>query len=211
MTYQGAEQLCKQHRSSWLKHVKPDVEIFSGGEDKGFWAPPGSKQIRHGRDAYPEAAQWSNDRNMPRRLAASVADAYGRGADTVVVIEPDVWFWHEPPLKDGLTCRVFEEAPGQGYLHWPYVLCGPWGKKFSVAMSAAAGLGKSSVLWGSFPDRFAYYVATMNGIPLHNGNQVSFNTIENEAQLKECLDAKANRAYAVHGIKNTQTLSRLAI
>lgn len=211
MTYQSAEQLCKMHRSSWLKNVKPDVEIYAGGSDKGFWSAPGAAQIRRGRDAYPDCNIHSGDRNMPERLAHATADAYARGAKTVVVIEPDVWFWGEPPLNDGITCRPFWEKPNVGYLHGPYVLNGPWGKKFSQAMLSAALAGESSAEWGSFPDRFAAHVATKYGIPIHAGNQVSFNTIESENQIQEALTCRANGGYAVHGIKNTQTLTRLAL
>jgi hypothetical protein len=211
MTYQSAEQLCKFHRSSWLKHVRPDLEIYSGGEDKGFWSPPGAAQLKTGRDAYPDPHINSTDRNMPKRLASSIADAYARGARSVTVIEPDVWFWREPPLNDGITGRVFQEANGAGFIHWPLILSGPWGKKFAEAALGCASRNESSVFWGSFPDRFAYYVARRFGVPTHDGHQVSFNTIENEEQMKECLDMRERGAYAVHGIKNLATLTRLAI
>lgn len=217
ITYAGADDLCKTRIGNWLGQVNPDVVLFSGGADKQFWHP-NSHVLRTGQDRYCDTHPESRDLNLPMRFTQTLKATLGLVDNSmmaeVCVIEPDVWFWsnpfRNPSVHDGFTGRMFREADGRAFWHWPYIIkgdCQAW--NLANICETLLKYGASCNPWGSFPDRFVGLALELARTPYNNGNQVSFNTVSTEAEIQECLKAKAAGAYAVHGVKNQQVLERM--
>ena len=217
ISYAAADDLCRARMHNWIDAVKPTRVLMSGGMNP-VWYPKGSYVLHVGADAYPDTAPESRDLNMPLRFTRTLEKALELSSDPmhveVCLIEPDVWFWRSPfegnNTFEGFNGKQFQEADGRSFWHWPYTIRGTGqARALSHTCRALLRYRASCCPWGSFPDRFVGLALDVAQLPTFNANQVSFNTVETEAQIQECLRAKAAGAFAVHGVKNQQVLERL--
>jgi hypothetical protein len=144
--------------------------------------------------------------------AFDAALSYFDNCDEIIIMEPDMWLWRPLTFNEPerIYAKVFREQDGRMFFHWPvsvigYTAC----MELSRTMKLLLKYGASCCPWGPFPDRFIGFAADLCGVPVIEGNYASFNTVETEDQIQECLRAKQNWAESVHGVKNQQVLERL--
>lgn len=202
ITYQKANEMCKERIGNWTEHTKPSQVLFSGA-DKPFWSPKEAHSIEVGKDEY---VKKDRDLNLCKRLSETISAAINLadnpGDAELILIEPDVWFWDEPKYNDGFTAKLAGAGPkNTQFWHWPYVISGQGNAiKLKNVCDVLMRYNSSCDPHPNFPDRFIGLAVDLSGIKKHNGKQLTRNTVYEE-DVPDLLKNKRD-CYAIHGIKS---------
>lgn len=201
ITYQLADDMCKERIDNWTKHTEPGSVLFSGA-DKPFWVPSGAHSIKRGKDEY---VRGERDLNLCFRLSETISSALHLAKEPdmaeLILIEPDVWFWGEPDYNDGFTAKLAGNGPrNTQFWHWPYVISGRGNaQKLERVCKTLIQYNSSCQPYPNFPDRFAGLAVDLSGINKHDGRQITRNSVS-EKDVPNLLKNKPGK-YAIHGIK----------
>jgi len=197
LTCQSATECVKRHLPNWQRFFN-DI-VFVTTVDSVCYVPEGYRQIKCGRDYYPD--RDNPDDNLPQRTISTLKWFGNDPSERLVLIEYDVVFFHKPILKHDFSGTMFSEM-----IHPPWCFTKKSAREFAHVGEI---LLKHKVISGGWPDRHLKLIEDLLQPSLDRSNNFSSNTLDRPDLIAGARADIKNGCWAVHGVKTKEQYEAL--